>query len=159
MCFSETILLTYCVLIKLSKALKLIVLHAFCALCTMYSIYTLPNLYGTKYGLKYSDFFKKFFVGPKFILWGDWLPLFWTLCDPSHGFQSQGGSLVCTLTCSLLNIPHASSRGQATVDASLGSSEIRTRDLVLSVRQANALSTRPCNWQHNAVGNVWLKFF
>ena len=23
------------------------------------------------------------------------LPLFWTLCDPPHGFQSQGGSLIC----------------------------------------------------------------
>ena len=39
------------------------------------------------------------FVGPGSILWCHWLPLFWTLCDPPHGFQSQGGSLICTLTC------------------------------------------------------------
>ena len=39
------------------------------------------------------------FVGLQFILWGHWLFLFWTLYDPSHGFQSQGGSLTCTLTC------------------------------------------------------------
>ena len=33
------------------------------------------------------------------ILRGHWLPLFWTSCDPPHGFQSQGGSLTYTLTC------------------------------------------------------------
>ena len=27
------------------------------------------------------------------------LPLFWTSCDPPHGFQSQGDSLTCILTC------------------------------------------------------------
>ena len=37
--------------------------------------------------------------GPKFILWGHWLPLFWTSCDLPYGFQSQSGSLACTLTC------------------------------------------------------------
>ena len=36
------------------------------------------------------------FVGPRSILWCHWLLLFWTLYDPPHGFQSQGG---CTLTC------------------------------------------------------------
>ena len=40
-----------------------------------------------------------FFVGPRSILWSHWLPLFWTLRDPFHGLQSQGGSLTCTLTC------------------------------------------------------------
>ena len=40
----------------------------------------------------------KFSLDPRFILWGHWLPLFWTLCDPSHEFHSQGGSLTCTLT-------------------------------------------------------------
>ena len=39
------------------------------------------------------------FVGPRYILWGHWLPLFWTSCDPLHGFQSQDGSLTCSLTC------------------------------------------------------------
>ena len=39
------------------------------------------------------------FVGPRSILWGHCLPLFWTSCDPPHGFQSQGGSLTCTITC------------------------------------------------------------
>ena len=29
---------------------------------------------------------------------GPLIALFWTLCDPPHGFQSQGGSLACTLT-------------------------------------------------------------
>ena len=44
-------------------------------------------------------FFKNFFVGLRSILWGHWLPLFWTSCDPPHGFQNQDGSLTCTLTC------------------------------------------------------------
>ena len=30
---------------------------------------------------------------------GPLIALFWTLRDPPHGFQSQGGSLACTLTC------------------------------------------------------------
>ena len=30
---------------------------------------------------------------------GQLLPIFWTSCDPPHGFQSQGGSLACTFTC------------------------------------------------------------
>ena len=36
------------------------------------------------------DFLNFFFVEPMSILWGHWLP---------HGFQSQGGSLACTLNC------------------------------------------------------------
>ena len=44
-------------------------------------------------------FFFKIFVGPRSILWGHWLPLFWTSCDPPYGFQSQGSSLASTLTC------------------------------------------------------------
>ena len=37
--------------------------------------------------------------------WGHWLSLFWTLCNPPHGFQSQGGSVTCTLTClHMLNV-------------------------------------------------------
>ena len=39
-----------------------------------------------------------FFVGPRSILWGHWLSLFWTSCDPPHGFQSQGGYLTCIFT-------------------------------------------------------------
>ena len=31
-------------------------------------------------------FFFLIFVGPRFISCGCWLPLFWTLCDPYHGF-------------------------------------------------------------------------
>ena len=48
--------------------------------------------------LQKHNFFLKYFVGSRSILWSHWLPLFWTLCDPSHGFQSQGGSLACMLT-------------------------------------------------------------
>ena len=33
------------------------------------------------------------------ILWSHWLLLFWTLCVLPHGFQSQSGSLACTLSC------------------------------------------------------------
>ena len=39
------------------------------------------------------------FLGPRSILWGHWLPLFWTSCNPPHGFQSWGGSFTCILTC------------------------------------------------------------
>ena len=42
--------------------------------------------------------FLNYFVRLRSILWSHWLPLFWTSCDPPHGFQSQGGSLTCTLT-------------------------------------------------------------
>ena len=38
-----------------------------------------------------------FFFGLRSILWGYWLPLFWTSCDPLHGFQSQADSLPSTL--------------------------------------------------------------
>ena len=41
----------------------------------------------------------EFFIGPRFILRDHWLPLFWTLCDPLHGFRRQDGSFACTLTC------------------------------------------------------------
>ena len=44
-------------------------------------------------------FYFKFFVGPRSILGATHCPLFWTLCDPHHGFQGQGGFLACTLTC------------------------------------------------------------
>ena len=44
-------------------------------------------------------------TGETILEWSDsresGLPLFWTFCDPSHGFQSQGGPLTCTLTCVL----------------------------------------------------------
>ena len=88
-------------------------------------------------------FFFKFFVGPRYIFWGHWLPL-WA----SPGFQSQGGSFTYTLACLHVvnlramsgaapafstngvytvqayiqqacppDIHHESSRGQATIDA------------------------------------------
>ena len=31
----------------------------------------------------------EFFIGLRFILWGHWLPLFWTLCNPPHGFNAR----------------------------------------------------------------------
>ena len=54
-----------------------------------------PYFDRTEYALKVC----LFFVGPRSILGGHWFPLFLTSCNPSHGFQSQGGSLTCTLTC------------------------------------------------------------
>ena len=39
---------------------------------------------------KKNCFTKVHFVGPL---------IDWTLCDPPHGFQCQGGSLACTLSC------------------------------------------------------------
>ena len=46
-----------------------------------------------------KNFFLLIFCWTEVHLWGHWLPLFWTLCDPPHGFQSQGGSFTCTPTC------------------------------------------------------------
>ena len=85
-----------------------------------------------------------------------WLPQFCTLCDPPHGFQSQGGSLACILTClHVVNVRvtsgatpafstnrgehyissyttdspsrHPSNKQWRTGNGGLGSSEIRTR--------------------------------
>ena len=119
-------------------------------------------------------FFFKIFVEPRSNLWGHWLTLFWTSCDPPHGFQSQGGSLTCTLTClhvvslrvmsgatpafstnrsvhctSVYTAGPPSTSLMQTVEGrqwwvpTLGSSEIRSRDLILPAPQMNALSTRP----------------
>ena len=100
------------------------------------------------------------------------LPLFCTLCDPPHGFQSQGGSLACTLTClCMVNLrvmsgtkPNFSTnRGvHCTSMNTVGSSSRHPSgkqwrvhngglltwaavrfDFMLPARQANVLSTRP----------------
>ena len=44
-------------------------------------------------------YFLKFLLDQGPFCWGHWLPLFWPSCDPPRGFQSQGGSLAWTLTC------------------------------------------------------------
>ena len=76
---------------------------AFTALIT--ESWITAGIYGNRFAFLWNIsngcymFFKIFFVGPRSILWGHWLPLCWTLCHPSHGFQSQDGSFPCTLTC------------------------------------------------------------
>ena len=44
-------------------------------------------------------FFLKFLLDKCPFLWSHWLLLFWTSCVLPHGFQSQSGSLTCTLSC------------------------------------------------------------
>ena len=38
------------------------------------------------YGNALSTVSFEYFIGPGSILWGHWLPLFWTLCDRPYGF-------------------------------------------------------------------------
>ena len=46
-------------------------------------------------------FLKDVFVGLRCILWSHWCPLFQTLDDSAHEFQSQGGFII---TCVLLSL-------------------------------------------------------
>ena len=62
-----------------------------------------PNYFSSVFPYCVQHIFFFFFVGPRSILWGHWYPLFWTLDDTVHGFQSQGAFIVA---CALLSLAH-----------------------------------------------------
>ena len=79
----------------------------------------------------------------------------WVMSGATPAFSTNRSvhCKACIYQACLPDIPHASSGGQPMVDANLGSSVIRSRDIGLSPRQANALSTRPRRLANP--GDVW----